>query len=242
MVLIAAPAMVWQTSFLAAPPDDQQSSSGARDLWRWMSGYQAGFPGCLTVNTEAYAYIEQDGSVVVHCLEQGDYGAVPFISIDDTPVRQSGVWAPTWRHYPFKRWIHLVGVGEVDEYNFIREDGPVQFSDEYFRRAIRAVAPVYRERSVQFNPVAYRALRSGEQDYSEPIYAGYAHNALALFLLGMSGRGLFNSRRWWRAVKSRLRRGKNRCVACEYDLAGLGAGVCPECGEVFDPGDDDRNG
>jgi hypothetical protein len=25
------------------------------------------------------------------------------------------------------------------------------------------------------------------------------------------------------------------CKACEYDLAGLGAGPCPECGRVFDP-------
>ena len=40
----------------------------------------------------------------------------------------------------------------------------------------------------------------------------------------------------WRR-RSRRRRG--RCVACGYDLAGVGAGVCPECGAEFarPPGD-----
>ncbi len=28
------------------------------------------------------------------------------------------------------------------------------------------------------------------------------------------------------------------CLGCNYDLSGLGAGPCPECGQAFDPGDD----
>ena len=27
------------------------------------------------------------------------------------------------------------------------------------------------------------------------------------------------------------------CTSCQYDLAGLEAGACPECGRRFDPGD-----
>ena len=27
------------------------------------------------------------------------------------------------------------------------------------------------------------------------------------------------------------------CRDCQYDLSGLGAGPCPECGRRFDPGD-----
>ena len=31
--------------------------------------------------------------------------------------------------------------------------------------------------------------------------------------------------------------GRRRCRGCDYALDGLPAGVCPECGRAFDPGD-----
>jgi hypothetical protein len=38
------------------------------------------------------------------------------------------------------------------------------------------------------------------------------------------------TRAWWR-------RHRGRCEACGYDMAGIGRGVCPECGHERDPRD-----
>jgi hypothetical protein len=87
--------------------------------------------------------------------------------------------------------------------------------------------------SDQYNTVVYHALRDSDERYSGALYAGYVHNALAMFLLGMTGRGAWGSRRSWRAFKSRFRSKKNRCVACGCDLRGLTHGRCPECGVLI---------
>jgi len=90
-----------------------------------------------------------------------------------------------------------------------------------------------RQYAIMYDPDVHQLLINGKARWSEPIYAGYAHNALALFLLGMTGRGVFGSRRWWRAFKARFRSKKNCCVACGYDLRGLTRGRCPECGVLI---------
>lgn len=77
-------------------------------------------------------------------------------------------------------------------------------------------------------------LASGDHNRSRILWLGWAHNALALLsliILPLSLGWIPGAWRRWRES----RRAPGLCAACGYDLHGLIAKVCPECGNRITP-------
>lgn len=133
----------------------------------------------------------------------------------------TGLWAPTTRHYDSR----------VRVFNLLA-DNLAPFSEA--SEATRALIAARLESSPKWdrsNELPQFLRQAPNADIEVPIIVGYVHNAGALLALA----ALFWSLGWTRELIATRRRAKLRaaglCPFCRYDLHGLKAAVCPECGK-----------
>ena len=108
----------------------------------------------------------------------------------------------------------------------------------------------YAEYNIAITPERAEWLRrfaAGAGHATDIIWTGYLHNLLACILFGMSARaslhtfgdaarGLYHRLRS-ESFEAAIARG--HCPGCRYDIRGLPASICPECGgSLAPPGDD----
>ncbi len=233
VVLVAVPMLIVQTRDLAGPFTDYQNQSGVRNLWyrltdQFSMPFGLGLPSIppfFTIHTEAECCDIYPPRISHTCDTSVIQGQCYSWGAHRPTLEYRGIWAITSRYSSFLL---------PRNYN---HQPPLEMSSEDFESVMQYLAEEYKEwyfvHGWRYDPLVFDQLMAGRAEWGEPIYSGYAHNALALFLLGTTGRGLIGTRRWWRALRARLRTKKNRCVVCGYNLRGQTRGRCPVCGVLI---------
>ncbi|HZW11248.1 MAG TPA: hypothetical protein VFF69_15200 [Phycisphaerales bacterium] len=156
-------------------------------------------------------------------LAAGSPPVAQVYCIEDSS-RRSGFWAHTHERYSREiRVIPLCGTWSAAGMENAKKGMFVQ-----------ANVPVSAWPSVQqWNDIA-------TTDYHETtlLWGGIAHDAFAIavfvvLLYSFTGWPAWFGARPWSNAARRRRRGQ--CPACGYDLRGVDAGVCPECGGETEP-------
>lgn len=138
---------------------------------------------------------------------------------------RGGAWAPTSDTRSVRMWFEPMGAPGT-------ADGPLTPDEQAELR--RRVALDLLPGSSLIDPRDARALALADVRVVRTLWAGYAHNALALALLAAflnSLRWLPRAPGWWRRLRAARATARGRCPACGYSTRGLASPTCPECGE-----------
>jgi hypothetical protein len=132
----------------------------------------------------------------------------------------SGLWAPT-RHSRTIRLDSTVGSAVPKKDADALRD---QFLDEFGVPS-------------RFGAASLATLiATGTVTESEPVWIGYAHDALALaaFILFVVSLRWVSLGPWSRSARRARALAQERCPRCGYSIRDLPQPKCPECGEVLD--------
>jgi len=158
-----------------------------------------------------YASELDDGNWVFTGDRNGVYDRTISIANSDIPW---GFWSPSFSSPPFARVI-------TNSRMILAPSWESNFVDQTFAHIHRT----YGEESAE----AFRAVATGRELEGLLRWPALAHDAIVLVLLHIGllcGTKLLYSAR----ADRRIRRGL--CPKCRYDLAGVPADTCPECGPL----------
>lgn len=231
VVLAATVLIVVQTAYLMRHDFEPGNSSGSR--WMKFILEDAKFWG---VRNEERFFIKEYPAMPLYQpiewvpnevydfaweLDRKAYFAAPRDHLDERSARvgsvsvvhpkarvRTGVWAPTRLHCAMRYSLLYLNEFEIE-------------------LAYELLSEAYREHGSEHPRAIGAAIRNQERLVTVTLYSGYVHNITAVLCLCVILRGVMNLLRW---IRTRLRLSRCCCVACGYDLAGLGSAICPECG------------